>query len=103
MTGRPAADDHGLGGATLWAGTTFTVTPRESRREPPGIRVADAVRILVQLRGGNADAYDIGPADGTLYAFRVDRSGHLLCALDAPGLADAIMADLSGVPLPGAA
>ena len=51
----------------------------------------------VELRGGNADAYDIGAVDDALFAFRVDRKGPLLCAADAPGLADAIMADLSGV------
>jgi hypothetical protein len=108
VTARPAVDD----GPTLWVGTSFNVTPRELPRTLPGIRAADAVRLLVQLRGGSADAYDIGPADGAYYAFRTDfrtdsRDDRkfkvpLLCALTPRGLADEIMADLSGVAAPGA-
>lgn len=94
VTARPAVDD----GPALWTGKSFRVRPKGiPRRDPPGIRAADAVRMLVQLRGHSADDYDIGPAGGSLYAFRVDRSGRLLCALDARGLADEILADISGV------
>ncbi len=92
VNGWPAA-----AGPTLWVGTAYSITPRELPRELPGIRAADAVRLMVQLRGGNADGYDIGPADGAIYGYRVDRPGPLLCALTPRGLADEIMADLSGV------
>jgi hypothetical protein len=98
MTAWPAVDD----GPALWTGKSFRVRPRVIRRDPPGIRAADAVRMLVQLRGKSADDYDIGPAGGSLYAYHVDRSGRLLCALDARGLADEILADISGVQLPDA-
>ena len=90
--------------ATIWVGKSFSVRAEGvPRHQPPSIRAADAVRILVQLRGHDASDYDIGPADGALFAFRVDRSGRLLCALDARGLADEIVADISGVPAPAAA
>lgn len=63
---------------------------------------AAAVSVLVALpadcRVAVRAGYDIGAAgDGELYAFAIDRSGPLLCAPDARGLADAILADISGV------
>jgi hypothetical protein len=100
----PGAGNGGVCDATIWVGESFSVrTAGTPRHHPPGLRAADAVRILVQLRGHDASDYDIGPADGALFAFRVDRSGPLMCALNARGLADEIIADISRVPAPGGA
>ena len=90
--------------ATIWVGQSFSVRTAEiPRHHPPASGQRTQCGYSSSSAAGTPTPTTSGRADGTLYAFRVDRSGHLLCALDAPGLADAIMADLSGVPLPGAA
>ena len=98
MTAWPAVDDYD-DCPTLWVGTTFTVATEEVFRDPHLLRAEDAVRMFVQLRGHSADGYDIRPAHGAYYAHHRDRAGPLLCALTPRGLAEEIIADLSGVAL----